>query len=188
MRYRHGEVTHLADHGGQPGLINQKRLAGEKRSPLLHFLGILRESSRQRRRCFTWNLRGTSLKRGTYGGRKNCSFKFEESRHCEKIVEILHPTIRKVQRHDRLELLGNHGFARIRVEPRCGLIQQNRIHQLQRTGSHGVAKPTSIRTGMTAAARRADVRSRSPPYARSSRIGSATRCSASKNNPSPSTG
>ena len=135
-----GEVTHLANHGGQIRLINQKRLAGEKRSPLLHLFGILREGIRQRRRAFTWNRRGTPLERGMNRGGKHGSFKLEESRHREKIVEILHPTVREVQRHDRLELFRNDGFAWIGVEPGCGLIQQNRIRQLQGTGSHRVAK------------------------------------------------
>ena len=75
-----------------------------------------------------------------YRGGKRCSRKDEESRHREKIVEILHPTVREVQRYDRLEFLGSDGLTWIGIEPGCGLIQQNRILQLQRTGSHSVAK------------------------------------------------
>ena len=75
-----------------------------------------------------------------YRSDKHCSFKDEEARHCEKIVEILHPTVREIQRYNRLEFLGNDAFAWIGIELGGGLIQQNRILQLQWTGSHRVPK------------------------------------------------
>ncbi len=48
----------------------------------------------------------------------------EQPRHREQIVNVLHAAVRKVARDHGFKFLSCHGFAKIRVECRCRLIQK----------------------------------------------------------------
>ena len=58
----------------------------------------------------------------------------------KKSANLGHAAVREVERDDGLELLGGHGFSRVRVEGGRRLIEKDGIFELQGSGGHGVSE------------------------------------------------
>ena len=148
----------------------------------------LREFIGQANRNIGRKNRSASLE-GPLDGLDKCGLaKLECSRNHPEIIEILEPAIGNAEGNESLEFLRHHRFDGIGSKMRRRGVQQGGIVDVDSAGVMASPKPISTWIAIRAPAIVAVVRTRTPPYSISSRIGAAVSAATSNVTPSSATG